>query len=231
MRNRSGNRPSHKWAAHQVDHALWLCLRAGFRLIVLRGDADFSQTEHLDRWHALPGVRFVFGYDAMPNVKVIARDLPASAWRPLRRPARTAVTTRPRRRPEAVNDRIVREREFDALRLRSEEVAEFDCRPTACAETYRMAVIRKHISKGKGERVLFPDVRYFLYLTNDRDWSAAEVVFEAKDRCDRENLPAQWHGGVRALHAPVNTLESNGAWMAMTALAGTVKAWWALMRP
>ena len=52
--NRPGNRPSHEGAAAQVDRAIWLCLRAGFRRIVLRGDTDFSQTEHLDRWHALP---------------------------------------------------------------------------------------------------------------------------------------------------------------------------------
>ena len=32
--------------------AIWLCLQAGFSRIVLRGDTDFSQTEHLDRWNA-----------------------------------------------------------------------------------------------------------------------------------------------------------------------------------
>lgn len=94
-----------------------------------------------------------------------------------------------------------------------------------------MVVIRKHISKEKGEQVLFPDVRYFFYITNDRDLSAAEVVYEANDRCNQENLLAQLHGGVRALQAPVNTLESNGAWMVMTALAWNLKAWWALMLP
>ena len=68
------------------------------------------------------------------------------------------------------------------MRLVSEEVAEFDYRPTACTNTYRMVVIRKPISKEKGERVLFPEERYFFDLTNDRDWSAEEVVFEASDR-------------------------------------------------
>jgi len=56
-------------------------------------------------------------------------------------------------------------------------------------------------------------------------------VFEANDRCDQENLLAQLHDGVRALQAPVNTLESNWAWMVMTSLAWTLKAWWALMLP
>ena len=227
--NRSGNRPSHEGAARQVDRVIGLCLLAGFRRVVLRGDTDFSQTQHLDHWNALPGVRFLFGYDAVPNLKELAEGLPAKVWKPLQRPARYAAKTR--RRPDDVKDRIVRERGFDILRLKSEEVAEFEYQPTACVKTYRMVVIRKHISREKGERVLFPEERYFFYITNDRDLSAAEVVFEANDRCNQENLLAQLHGGVRALQAPVNTLVSNGAWMVMTALAWNLKAWWALMLP
>jgi hypothetical protein len=229
--NRSGNRPSHEGASGQVDQVIWLCLQAGFRRTVLRGDTDFSQTQHLDRWQALPGVYFVFGYDARPNLKELAEGLPATVWKPLQRPPRYEVKTQPRQRPEAVKDRIVRERGFEILQLISEEVAEFDYRPTACVNTYRMVVIRKHISREKGERVLSPEVRYFFYLTNDRKLTPGEVVFEANDRCNQENLLAQLHGGVRALSAPVNTLESNGAWMVMTALAWNLKAWWALMLP
>ena len=48
--NRSGNRPSHEQAAFYFDRAIALCRRAGFRKIRLRGDTDFTQTEHLDRW-------------------------------------------------------------------------------------------------------------------------------------------------------------------------------------
>ena len=50
--NRSGNRPSHEQAAFYFDRAIALCRRAGFRKIRLRGDTDFTQTEHLDRWDA-----------------------------------------------------------------------------------------------------------------------------------------------------------------------------------
>ncbi|MCE9564318.1 MAG: IS1380 family transposase, partial [Planctomycetes bacterium] len=94
--------------------------------------------------------------------------------------------TQPRKRPDKVKDRIVRERQFDVLRMKSKEVAEFDYRPTACTNTYRMVVIRKHISKEKGEQVLFPEVRHFFYITNDRKATAAEIVFEANDRCNQE---------------------------------------------
>ena len=53
-------------------------------------------------------------------------------------------------------------------------------------------------------------------------------MFAANDRCNQENLHAQLKGGVRALHAPVDNLVSNWAYMVMTALAWNLKAWWAL---
>src|SRR5206468_1781346 len=39
--NRPGNRPSHEGAAAQVDRALAVCFRGGFRRVLLRGDTDF----------------------------------------------------------------------------------------------------------------------------------------------------------------------------------------------
>ena len=47
----------------------------------------------------------------------------------------------------------------------------------------------------------------------------------------RRTYIAQLKNGVRALHAPVDNLESNWAYMLMTALAWNLKAWWALMLP
>jgi hypothetical protein len=229
--NRSGNRPSHEDAAAEVDRALAVCFRGGFRRVLLRGDTDFSQTEHLDRWSDDPRVQFIFGYDSMPNLTARAAELPASAWRSLQRPARYAVQTEPRRRPDNVKEAIVMARGFENLRLRSEEVAEFDYRPTACGKTYRMVVVRKNISREKGEKVLFDEVRYFFYITNDRDSTASEIVFAANDRCNQENLLSQLHSGVRALKAPLGNLESNWAYMVMTALAWNLKAWWGLALP
>jgi hypothetical protein len=229
--NRSGNRPSQEGAAAQVDRALAVCFRGGFRKVLLRGDTKFSQTEHLDRWDADARVHFHFGYEAKPNLKALAEDLPASAWRPLQRPARYEVKTKPRRRPDQVKEAMVVARAFENQRLRSEQVAEFNYRPTACAKTYRLVVVRKNISVEKGEKLLFDRIEYFFYITNDWVSEADEVVFSANDRCDQENLLAQLHGGVRALRAPVDNLESNWAYMVQTALAWNLKAWWALSLP
>lgn len=229
--NRPGNRPSHEGAAREVDRALLLCFQAGFRKVLLRGDTDFSQSARLDGWAFNPKIRFIFGYDAAANLVDSAEHLPETAWRRLQRPARYAVRTQPRQRPANVKDRLVNERGFETLRLRSEEVAEFDYRPSACRRSYRMVVVRKNITKEKGEQALFDEVRYFFYITNERDWTADAIVFSANDRCDQENLIAQLKGGCRALRAPVDTLEANGAYMVMTALAWNLKAWWALTLP
>ena len=230
--NRSGNRPSHEGAAEQADRCMEVCFRGGFRRVLLRGDTDFSQTAHLDRWDEDSRIRFIFGYDAMPNLKAFAEDLPADAWRKLDRPERPAPKSGKRRqRPANVKDVIVRRREFETLRLQSEDVSEFCYRPTGCRKDYRMVVLRKNISREKGEARLFDEIRYFFYITNDWKRTAEETVFGANGRCNQENLLSQLHSGCHALRAPADDLTSNWAYMVMTALAWNLKAWWALRLP
>ena len=228
--NRSGNRPSHEGAARELDEAIRLCRKAGFRKIVARGDTAFSQSEKLDQWDE-DGVTFYFGFKAMPNLEEIADNLPKNAWRDLLRPPRYEIKTDPRQRPRNVKQRIVRRRNFEVLTLQGEEYAEFEYQPGECRHPYRMVVLRKKISHEKGQQRLFDEIRYFFYITNDWACDAEDVIFEANDRCDQENLIAQLAGGVRALSAPVDNLYSNWAYMVMTALAWNLKAWWALWLP
>ena len=228
--NRSGNRPSHEGAAERFDQAIALCRQAGFQKILLRGDTDFSSTRHLDRWDAA-GVRFLFGIDAMPKLVGIADGLSERDWRRLRRPAKYEVKTAPRRLRQNVKEQVVRERGFRNLRLDSEDVAEFEYRPGACRRPYRVVVVRKNLSVEAGEQVLFDDLRYFFFLTNDEDTAADELVFLANDRCNQENLIEQLKNGVHALRMPVSTLVSNWAYMVMASLAWTLKAWFALLLP
>jgi hypothetical protein len=229
--NRSGNRPSHERADVYLDKAAALCRQAGFRKILMRGDTDFSQTEHLDRWDNAGDIRFIFGYDAHATLKALAEDLPAAAYSFLERPSRYAIKTTPRQRPERVKPEIVRERGYKTIHLLEESVAEFDYRPTACQRTYRMIVLRKRLGIDQGQMRLFEEYRYFFYITNDRETPADAIVFSANDRCDQENLIAQLKGGVHALTTPVDTLESNWAYMVMASLAWSLKAWSALLVP
>ena len=84
--NRSGNRPSHELAASFIDRAVLLCRQAGFRSFLVRGDTDFTQTKHLDRWDDAGDLRFLFGIDARPNLVALAEQLPDSAYSFLERP-------------------------------------------------------------------------------------------------------------------------------------------------
>ena len=228
--NRSGNCTSSEGAAKYIDKAIDLCVTAGFRNILIRGDTDFSQTQHLDRWHDRRA-RFIFGINAMPNLIERANNLPEGLWSPFLRPAKYEVMTQPRRRPANVKEQIVIERQYENIRLLSEDVAEFAYRPTKCKKTYRMIVLRKNLSVERGEKVLFDDIRYFFYITNDCKSSRTEIVRSANGRCDQENLNEQLKNGVKAMRMPVDNLVSNWAYMVIASLAWTLKAWFGLLLP
>lgn len=229
--NHSANRPSHEGVIGMFDRAIELCRRGEFQDILLRGDTDFSITTEFDRWTE-DGVRFVFGYDARANMVEKAENAPDSAYRELERRAEREILTHPRTRPEDVKDRIVRQRQFRTIRPKSEDLFEFEYKPVKCRRSYRVIALRKNLSIEKGEEVLFDEIRYFFFITNDRSMSPDQVVYESRQRCNQENLIAQLKsGGVRALHAPVNTLNANWAYMVMAALAWNLKAWTALLLP
>ena len=115
--------------------------------------------------------------------------------------------------------------------MRSEEVAWLDHAPGACRRSYRVVVLRKNLSVEKGDAVLFDDIRFFFYITNNRTMTASGIVRSANDRCHQENLIEQLKNGARALQMPVDNLVSNWAYMVMASLAWTLKAWFALLLP
>jgi len=229
--NRSGNRPSHENAAEYLDRSIALCRNAGFRSILLRGDTDFSQTAHLDRWDEQPDVRFLFGIDAHANLKLRAELLDKFEWKELTRPPRYQVKTEPRARPANVKEQIVAERNFENLRLRAEHVAEIEYQPGKCHRPYRLIICRKTIDVEMGQEKLWDEYRYFFYITNDRKTAAEELVLQANQRCNQENLIEQLKNGVSAMKLPVDNLLSNWAYMVMASLAWSLKAWWGLMLP
>jgi hypothetical protein len=228
--NRSGNRPSHENAAPLFDESIKLCRRAGFEDILLRGDTDFSLTEHLDRWDD-DGVRFVFGYDAHKNLVALADAAEESEYQRLVRRAEREMARKKRAKQPRVKEQIVRARGFKNLVLDREDMTEFDYQPRKAERAYRMVALRKTILEERGQVCLGTNVRYFFYITNDRELSLAEVVQEANDRCNQERLIEQLKSGVRALHAPVNSLPANWAYMVIASLAWTLKAWFALRLP
>lgn len=230
LANHGANRPSHEGVVPLYDRAIALSRAAGFTDVLLRGDTDFSLTGQFDRWDS-DEVRFVFGYDAKANLVAKAGEVPDKLYHELVGRAERVIATRARTRPDNVKDAVVRAREFKTLRTTGEDVVEFAYRPGKCAKDYRVVALRKNLSVTRGEDVLFDEYRYFFYITNDETLTADQVVAEARGRCNQENLIAQLKGGLRALHAPVNTLHANWAYMVMAALAWNLKAWCALLLP
>jgi hypothetical protein len=228
--NRSGNCTSSEKAAYYLNKAAALSRRAGFRKIRFRGDTDFSQTQYLDGWDE-QGITFVFGINAMPNLVNIAESLSETAWRGLTRPPKYVIKTNSRTKPVNIKEQIVKQRGYKNIRLQSEHVAEIEYKPFKCRKSYRVVILRKNLSVEKGEAVLFDDIRYFFYITNDHKATRAEVVGDGNNRCNQENLIEQLKNGVRAMRMPVDDLVSNWAYMVMAALAWNLKAWYALLLP
>ena len=227
--NRPGNVTSHEDSVVWIDRAIAL-VKPHAGQVTLRGDTDFSHTQQLDRWDA-EGVKLVLGLDAHPKVVRLAAALPAEAWKKLERVPKYEILTEPRTKPDRVKEVIVRQKGYKNIVLVGEDVAEIDYQPAACAQSYRLVIVRKNLSIQRGEQELFDDVRYLFYLTNRRELELPEVVGLANGRCDQENVVAQLKHGVGAMRMPVDDLESNGAYMVMAALAWNLKAWFALLVP
>jgi Transposase DDE domain group 1 len=229
--NRSGNRPSQEGAPDYFDRAISLVRRAGFQSILLRGDTAFSQASHFDRWDD-DGVRFVFGYKAYQTLIDRADTLEQSEYRQLVRRADAVLDNRERRAKQLrVKEQIIHDREYKNLRLVREDIAEFEYQPNTAKRAYRIVVLCKTILEEKGQRSLGQRDQYFFYVTNDRTMTAEDVVREANQRCNQENLIEQLKNGARALHAPLNMLDANWAYMVIASLAWSLKAWFALLTP
>ena len=227
LHNRSGNRPSHEHSSFYFDLAIDQCRKAGFRKIVLRGDTDFSSSEHLDRWNS-EGVKFILGFDANVKLSRIADSLENAAWKPLQRKKATAAKSRTKR-PNA-KEPIVEANGYENQKLRAESYAEFDYRPAACEQSYRMVVVRKEIDVKRGQHLLFDKEKYFFYITNESadEVSAREVIRGANRRCNQENTISQLKA-CHSLAAPLDNLQSNGAYMLFASLAWTLKLWSGMM--
>lgn len=229
--NRPASRPSHDGAVVWIDRAItWAQRGAGFEQVRLRGDTDFSLTEHFDRW-TRKGVEFVFGIDAHPSFVRRAKALEVKAWKPFERPSRQRASRR--RRAPNVRREVVVQKGYRNLTLEQEHVAEMDYRPRKSQKTYRMIVLRKRIRVTEGQLRLDDDILYFFYVTNvsKSRLSTADVVHENNARCQQENVIEQLKNGVQATRLPVREFYANWTYLVIAALAWNIKAWAGLLLP
>lgn len=228
--NRPANRPSHDGAAHWMTQAAMEAReQLGFEKVRLRGDTDFSLTEHFDHWTE-EGIEFDFGIDRHPSF--VARAKKIEHWQPLERP-QPAHRGKKRRRSPDVRAKVVEEKGYREMRLEHEHVAELDYKPRKCTKSYRMIVLRKTIRVSTGQLRLEDEVRYHFYVTNLQasEFSATQVVRENNARCNQENLIEQLKNGVAATRMPVREFHANWAYLVIASLAWNLKAWCGLLLP
>ena len=229
--NRPASRPSHDGAPGWIDRSIhWAREDAEFKGVLLRGDTDFSLTEHFDRWTD-DDVKFVFGIDAHPSFVKRAKALETEAWGPFERPAQERKSRR--ERPADVRGEVVVQKGYRNLTLEEEHVAEMEYRPRKANKTYRMIVLRKTIRVTEGQLRLGDEVRYFFYVTNveKSEMSPAAVVRENNARCQQENVIEQLKNGVQATRLPVREFYANWTYLVIAALAWNIKAWAGLLLP
>jgi len=105
----------------------------------------------------------------MPNLVTLAEGLPEGLWKPLNRPAKYEVRTETEAASLERQGADCQRAWVQERRLQSEQVAEFDYRPTKCRKTYRIVVLRKNLSVEQSEQRLFDEIAYFFYITNRPD--------------------------------------------------------------
>ncbi len=224
--NRPGNAPSHLDSAQWIDKSLDL-VSGHFHKVQLRGDTDFSLTQHLDKW--ADRCTFIFGMDARANLVRLADAIVETDWEALPKKTKYEVKTRERRRSENVKQQVVEKRKFKKIQTEAEHYCQFSYSPGKCENTYRMIVLRKQLNVIKGNLPLFDDVRYFFYITNDWKRSTADMIQFYRNRADHENDIDQLKNGVNALAPASDSLLSNWALMAMASMAWDLKAWFGLL--
>jgi hypothetical protein len=81
-----------------------------------------------------------------------------------------------------------------------------------------------------GQQLLFDKERYFFYITNESESEqpSRQIIRHGNRRCNQENTISQLKA-CHALAAPLDNLESNGAYMMFASLAWTLKIWSGMM--
>jgi hypothetical protein len=90
--------------------------------VLLRGDTDFTMSQHLDRWDD-DGVRFVLGYDANPTFVERAGNVHPNEYEQLVRNADRVFCSTREKQPR-VKEEIVKQRGYLNKRLVTEDTAE-----------------------------------------------------------------------------------------------------------
>jgi hypothetical protein len=225
--NRPGNKTSQDGAVPWIDKSIEV-VKNTFNTVYLRGDSDFSITGEFDRWTE-DGTKFIFGYDAHPNLVKKADLLGENEWIKFSKPK--IIRGMKRKKKHRVKENCVIKRKYRNKIQKDVQIAEFSYRPGKCEKSYRVIVCKKKLDIKEGQQLLFEDVKYLFYITNIHDMPAEELVGFIHGRANHENKIEQLANGIHALKMPAAEFMANWAYMGICSLAWNIKSWLGLFMP
>ncbi len=224
--NQPGSARSSDAAAQALQEVLpWV--RRHFRNAIVRGDTDFDRS---DVYNAAidAGAYFAIGGRLHQNRAALAQAIGAARWKPFVPRADRLKPSGPSRHGRTVNYRRNKalERKFRTLRTVKQWVSEIAYQPAGLDCACRLIVRRILIEETDGQGALFEYYRYRLALTNlPRTYTAGQVVDITYQRCDQENVIAQFGTGIAGWRMPVAEFMGNSAWLQIARLAWNLGKW------
>ena len=222
--NQPGNAHSSDAAAKAVKEVLPRVKRH-FRNAIVRGDTDFS-----DVFKAVMDERAYFAIGGRLYAKraALVEAIAEQNWKSFVPRADREERGEPSRHGRTANWRRQKaaERGYRTLRTVEQWVSEIDYQPHGLDSPYRMIVRRVLIEETDGQGALFKHFRYRLVLTNlPRSYTPRQIIDLTYQRCDQENVIAQFGQGIAGWRMPVAEFMGNSAWLEIARLAWNLGKW------
>jgi hypothetical protein len=223
---RPGNVRSSEGAAAALAEVLPQ-VQASFRDTIVRGDTDFDRADVMNTAIAA-GAYFALGGRMHRNRAARVAQIPEAAWTPYVPPQHRRPPRGPRRHGRTPNVRQARvaARGYRTLRSVAQWVTELSYHPAGLDAPCRLIVRRIRIEEQHGQAPLFAHYRYRLVLTNlPATHTPRQIIDVAYQRCDQENVIAQFGSGIAGWRMPVAEFQGNAAWLQIARLAWNLGKW------
>ena len=237
VRNRPGNVTSADGVEDLLDEQLPQVTEQ-FEHVVVRGDSAFDRAS-IRATCAQHGAHFATVARRRPGWVALAQDVPEEEWQDWLPPARRRAERRRRRRGyrhrrKGIDQRSARatQRGYSTLSKHGQWVTEVACRPTKKETDCRLIIVRELIQHSQPELqpVLIETYGYRYIITDLPDsFSPSDVVDQAYQRCDQENIIEQLKNELAMWRMPVREAAGNDAWLEIARLAWNIGKWLSLL--
>jgi DDE family transposase len=225
--NQPGNARSSEAAAGALAEVLPRVKRH-FRNAIVRGDSDFDRS---DVFNAVieTGAYFAIVGRMHANRAALVQAIAEKDWHEFVPRAQREVISVTSRRESSTPDyreQKVSEHGWKNMRTKGQWISEIVYHPAGVAEALRMIVRRVLIEEDDGQGTLFEHYRYRIILTSlPRHHTPRQIADLTYQRCDQENVIAEFGSGIAGWRMPVAQFWGNSAWLEIARLAWNLGKW------